>query len=48
MVSISLSGGYYLSGYIGDKAQKVGYVSEEPFNEKTLLGYIWSQLKSSE
>lgn len=48
MVFISLSGGYYLTGYVGGKAQRVGYVSDEPFNEKTLLGYIWSQLKSSE
>lgn len=45
---ILASGGYYILGYIGGKAQKAGYVSEEPFNEKTALGYIWDQITSSD
>ena len=48
MVFISFSGGYYLVGFIGDKAQKAGYASVEPFNEKTLFRYVWDQLQSSE
>lgn len=42
---IAISGGYYLVGYIGGKVQNAGYVSEEPFDEKTLLGYVWGLVK---
>jgi hypothetical protein len=48
MAFISLSGGYYLVGFIGGKAQKAGYTSAEPFDEKTLFGYIWNQIQGSE
>lgn len=48
VVLILLSGGYYVVGYIGGKAQMAGYISDEPFDEKTLLGYIWSRLNTSD
>lgn len=48
LVFILLSGGYYLTGYIGGKAHKAGYVSEEPFDEKTSLSYLWNRLRSSD
>ncbi|WP_363463497.1 hypothetical protein [Halogeometricum borinquense] len=48
MVFITFSGGYYLVGFIGGKAQKAGYTSAEPFNEKTLFRYVWDQLQGSE
>lgn len=48
MVFVSLSGGYYLVGYGGDKAHDAGYVSDEPFDKKSIPSYIWSQIKGSE
>lgn len=39
-VFITLASGYYVTGYIGNRLRKGGYVSDEPFNEQTALGYI--------
>lgn len=42
---IALSGGYNIVGYIGNRLQKAGYVSEEPFDQKTAIGHIREQLR---
>lgn len=39
-----IAGGYYLVGYIGTKIHKWGYISEEPLEEKTVLGYVKDEI----